>query len=144
MGRILAHHGTVAAPFETFKVPPSGAHFGSFDQAAHAATLKLGRMPAKEFERLTPDSSGWRGRILMVELDIRNPLPVKDARTGAAWSRLIKSASAAGHDGLVYQNAYEGREPELSYVAFKAEQIRILAQDVRIEEPEPAQDRPVA
>jgi hypothetical protein len=109
MTKIRGFHGTVAAPFAEFRIPPSGAHFGSFDQAVHAATLKLARMPAKEFALLREDVSGWRGRILEVEIELRNPLRVKDARTGAAWSKVIAQAAAAGYDSLIYENDYEGR-----------------------------------
>ena len=61
MPRIDCYHGTVA-DFETFDIPPSGVHFGTLDQAAHAATLKLARMPADAFAARPVDHRGFRGR----------------------------------------------------------------------------------
>lgn len=141
MPRFRVFHGTAAAPFERFRVPPSGVHFGSYDQAVHAATLKLARLPIKEFERLEEGESGWRGRILLVEIDLQNPLRVKDARTGAAWSRVIQSATTAGHDGLIYRNDYEGRAAEDSFVIFQADQIEIISQHARETESGLTQER---
>lgn len=45
-------HGT-AVRFDTFQMRPSGLHFGSFDQAVHAATLKLARLPLRQMKSPT-------------------------------------------------------------------------------------------
>ena len=94
---ISAYHGT---PFEftLFRVPKSGAHFGTYDQAAHALTNKLARLPLNVFSSLKEDSKGQRGQILQVKLSVSCILRVNDARTPAGWSRVISRAKREGYD----------------------------------------------
>ncbi len=118
------YHGT-SAEFSTFRVPPSGVHVGTFDQAVHAATMKLARMAPGKFASLEPDASGWPGTILMVSLKVKQIKDVDDAKTAIAWARAIKTARAQGFDCLRYINAFEGREPAPSYVVFDQGGIEI-------------------
>ena len=121
----LLYHGTPYT-FTQFRVPVSGAHFGTLDQAAHACTLKLARLPMKVFETLERDGSGWLGRLMLVRLHITNAKRVSDARTAPAWSKAITKAKQEGYDALVYQNNFEGRQPEDSYVIFDASQVEVI------------------
>lgn len=125
---INAFHGTPYR-FTRFQCPAGGIHFGTYDQAAHAATLKLARMPADQFAALPEGQSGFRGVIMQVRLHVQNIKRVRDARTPAAWSRCIRKARHEGFDALVYQNDYEGREPADSFVVFDPDRIEILASD---------------
>lgn len=125
--RIQVFHGT-AACFEQFKVPTSGLHLGTFEQAAHAATLKLGRLSPKAYEQLQPDPSGWNGRLILCELDVQRVLRVEDAKTPSAWAALIRKVSK-DFDCMVYANQYEGRHEEDSYVVFSPAHVRILDHD---------------
>src|SRR3546814_5356719 len=50
--------------------------------------------------------SGAGKNIMPVYLSIQNPRRSKD--TGGKWASKIKAAKAAGHDGIVYLNRYEG------------------------------------
>lgn len=122
---ILAYHGT-PYEFTQFRVPASGVHFGTEDQAVHACTLKLARLPIKVFETLKPDAHGWHGRLMKVHLHILSPKRVKDARTASAWSRAIQRAKQEGFDALVYRNDFEGREAVDSYVIFDPDQVEII------------------
>lgn len=124
---LLAFHGT-AASFGDFRVRPSGLHFGTFDQAAHAATMKLGRLPLREFSKLEPDPNGWRGRLLQCELQVHHILRVEDARTPGAWAALIRK-HREHFDCLVYVNRYEGRQEADSYVVFDTNCVVVLNSD---------------
>lgn len=126
--QIEVFHGT-ASSFERFEMRPSGLHFGTFDQAVHAATLKLARLPLRLFETLAPDASGWAGRIIQARLDFTNMVRVPDARTPSAWASVIKREQAKGADCLVYSNNYEGREPKDSFVVFNTDCVAILNSD---------------
>ena len=64
---VTAYHGTPHT-FERFRVPSSGLHFGTLEQAIHACTLKVARLPLKLFETLPCDEQGWRGRIIKANL----------------------------------------------------------------------------
>lgn len=125
--KISVFHGT-ASVFSSFKIRPSGLHFGTFDQAVHAATLKLARISLREFSKLTPDSNGWNGRIIKCELDVSRILRVEDARTPSAWAALIKKVRS-DFDCLVYLNKYEGRQIENSYVVFDETKVFTLNSD---------------
>lgn len=125
--KVVAYHGTPFT-FTEFTESPSGIHFGNLDQAAHAATIKLGKLPSHVFATLEPDSHGWCGRILKVQLSLGRTKRVKDARTAAKWVREIRKAISEGYDSLVYRNDFEGQAKGAtdSYVVFKASQARIL------------------
>ena len=112
--------------FSHFKDSASGIHFGTFEQAAHAATKKLAHMPLREFERLE-EINGWRGSIYECELILKNPKRVKDRCTPQAWSRAIKSAALEGFDSLVYKNEFEGTAAQDSYCLFDAQSVRAIA-----------------
>jgi hypothetical protein len=118
------YHGTTAK-FTSFRVPPSGVHVGTFDQAVHAATMKLARMAPGKFASLKPDASGWPGTILIVSLKVNQIKDVDDAKTASAWARAIKTARVQGFDCLRYLNAFEGRELAHSYVVFEQGSIEI-------------------
>jgi hypothetical protein len=134
--KIPAFHGT-ASDFSWFRWAPCGLHFGTLDQAVHAATHALARLSPQEFVQ-RPEIEGWRGRLIQVELDIRNPKRLEDVRTNTAWNFEIAQAEAEGYDGIVYENAYEGRHKADSYVVWDAEQITILENYYRTDaEPEP-------
>ena len=124
MSAITAYHGTPHS-FERFRVPASGLHFGTLEQAIHACTLKLARLSIKQFMAIAPDEHGWRGRVIKVTLHLNNVKRVDDARTPAGWSRQIKKAKEEGFDGLVYVNAYEGNDGSDSFIAFSADQVEI-------------------
>jgi len=123
-------HGTTSPDFVEFRVPASGVHFGDFEQAAHAATIKLGKLPLATFAALREDASGWRGRIIGVELNVHNVQRSPDMKTPAAWARAISKAKSNGVDCLVYANEFEGRKPAESYVVFHQSSIRIVDLDV--------------
>ena len=124
---ILAYHGT-AALFDGFRMRPSGLHFGTFDQAAHAGTMKLSRLPLREFVKLKPDPSGWCGRMLQCELRVQRILRVEDARTPSAWAALIRKHREQ-YDCLVYVNRYEGRHEADSFVVFASNSVVVLNND---------------
>lgn len=127
-----AYHGS-PYKFDRFREHSSGLHFGTFDQAAHAAMNKLGRMPLAEFEKL-PEVNGWRGNIMLVRITCTKIKRVKDSRTPAAWSRVIKKALEEGYDALVYANDYEGRNAQSeSYLVMNPAQIEIEAYYLRAE-----------
>lgn len=118
-------HGTVRA-FERFRIPASGVHFGSLDQAAHVATVRLASLPIEEFSDLAPDASGFRGIIVMAEISYSNPKTVRDQLDEDGWAKAIRIAQTAGHDCLLYENAFEGRARGQSAVVWNPAQIRIL------------------
>lgn len=122
---VVLFHAT-ARLFVDFRIPASGLHLGSLDQAVQAATLKLARLPAKEYAKLEPDTSGWHGRLIKVRLRCTRIERVKDCRTAAAWARRIADCKARGVEALVYLNEYEGRKAEDSYVVFDASSIEVL------------------
>ena len=124
---LLAFHGT-AASFDGFRMRPSGLHFGTFDQAVHAATMKLGRLPLRDFSKLEPDPNGWRGRLLQCELQVHRILRVEDARTPSAWAALIRK-HREHFDCLVYVNRYEGRQEADSFVVFDTNRVVVLNSD---------------
>lgn len=123
---IHAFHGTVFH-FQSFKPSPSGIHAGTYDQAAHAATLKLGRIPLKEFENLAVSQQGWRGVIYRVEILLGRCKRINDPRTPAKWRRAIVGAKQEGFDSIVYLNEFEGRAPADSYCIFDSERIRLVS-----------------
>lgn len=123
---VNAFHGTPYR-FAEFVCPPSGLHFGTIDQAAHAATIKLGKMPVDELAILPIDHHGWRGLVIPVRLTIHRLKRVRDARTAKAWAKQIAVARAEGFDGLVYRNHYEGRDGADSYCVFDARQVERMA-----------------
>jgi len=122
---VTAYHGTPHA-FDRFKVPASGLHFGTEEQAVHACTLKMARLPPQQFATLIPDCNGWRGRLMKVRLNVQSVKRVNDARTPSAWARAIKKARQEGYDALVYCNAYEGRGEADSFVVFSADQVEVI------------------
>ncbi|MFK8773632.1 hypothetical protein [Aeromonas caviae] len=125
---VTAYHGTPHT-FERFRVPSSGLHFGTREQAIHACTLKLARLPTKQFGVLIPDHHGWRGRVIKANLHLTNAKRVNDARTPAGWAKVIKKAKQEGYDGLIYKNTYEGRDDADSYVVFDANQVEVVPGD---------------
>lgn len=125
---VTAYHGTPHT-FERFRVPGSGLHFGTLEQAIHACTLKVARLPLKLFETLPCDEQGWRGRIIKANLRLANVKRVSDARTPAGWANVIRKAKQEGFDALVYQNAYEGQGGDDSFVVFDADQVEIVPGD---------------
>lgn len=125
MKPLLAYHGT-AENFTRFEVPASGIHFGTLDQAAHAATIKLGQLPPDEFAQLTTDLQGWRGRIIKARLLVSNPKRVKDVQSPERWAKEIKKAQREGHDSIVYTNQFEGRKPADSHLLWSTDNIEIL------------------
>ncbi len=138
---IEVYHGT-ARSFERFAMRSSGLHFGTFEQAAHAATMKLAKLPLDLYGKLVPDGSGWCGRIIKVRLNVSNVVRVPDARTSSAWASIIKRERVNGADCLVYMNEFEGREPSDSFVVFDTDTIEILEHDfTRNQKPE-SNDRP--
>lgn len=133
---ITAFHGT-AADFSWFRWAACGIHFGTLDQAAHAATNALARLSPQEFAQ-RPEIDGWRGRIIKAELDIRNPKRLHDVRTNITWNFEVMQAEEEGYDAIVYINDYEGRHKADSYVVWDLEQIRIVENHYRPDaEPEP-------
>lgn len=132
---ISAFHGT-AADFDAFRPSPSGVHFGSFDQAAHVASMALGRMRPEEFAR-RPEINGWRGRIIRVELAIENAKRIPDPMTDLGWIREIEKARAEGYDAIVYENDWEGREKADSYAIWDLDQVAIT--EDYCSDPEPLQ-----
>jgi hypothetical protein len=127
MGAKTLFHGT-AYRFSHFCSSASGIHFGSLEQAAHAATLKLASLPVKDFAALSEDAHGFRGIILECRLNIHRTKRVKDARNSGGWARVITAAKQQGFDSLVYRNRWEGREPQDSFVVFDPSCIEIIRQ----------------
>jgi hypothetical protein len=82
-------HGTKEAfnQFDPSRSRDGGLHFGTADQA----NMRV---------------SGPGKRLIPVFLKVENPRRSKD--TGGNWHSRIASAKAAGHDGIVYLNRYEG------------------------------------
>lgn len=125
MCTIEAFHGS-ASRFRSFKNSDYGIHAGTYDQAAHAATLKLGEIPLEKFEALQVDSNGWRGIIYRVRLDLGKSLRVEDPGTPKKWKKVISSARKNGYESIVYLNQFEGREEAESYCVFDSSKITIL------------------
>lgn len=84
---IVVYHGTNADISAFAPGADGGIHFGSANQAAMRV-------------------AGTGKNLLPVYLSIRNPRRSKDC--GGKWKSKITSAKAAGHDGIVYLNRYEG------------------------------------
>lgn len=86
---MVVYHGTKAAisAFDPSKTVDGGIHFGSSEQAQMRA-------------------SGAGKNLVPVYLRMTNPRRSRD--TGGQWRQKIASAKAAGHDGIVYLNRYEG------------------------------------
>lgn len=80
---LVVYHGT-RTDFEVFNVAKQGAHFGTGEQAK----MRNGKTVVEAY------------------LAIKNLRRVKDAVGN--WEKVVKSAKAAGFDGLVYLNRYEG------------------------------------
>lgn len=84
----LFHGATVDfVQFDPASSKDGGLHFG----AAEQASMRI---------------SGAGKRLIPVYLRVENPRRSKD--TGGSWHAKIASAKAAGHDGIVYLNRYEG------------------------------------
>lgn len=84
----LLFHGTKAifTDFDPTKTRDGGIHFGTQAQAQMRA--------------------GKSAQLLAVYLRVTKPRRSRDM--GGNWQAKIKSARAAGHDGIVYLNRYEG------------------------------------
>lgn len=80
---LVVYHGT-RAEFDAFAESDEGIHFGTGSQAK----MRNGK------------------RVVDAYLKIENPKRVKD--TSGNWKKAVKAAKAAGYDGLVYLNRYEG------------------------------------
>ena len=129
MMMIHAHHGSPFT-FNRFRECTSGLHFGTFDQAVHAATLKLARLPLLEFEQIQENPrNGWRGKIYHVALEIQKYKRITDPRTPKKWIQEIRRAKEDGYDAIVYTNDFEGSVPADSYCIFDPYQVKILAID---------------
>lgn len=115
------YHGSPFS-FDVFKSSKAGIHFGTFDQAAHAATIKLARLPIKEFEALE-ETKGWKGKIYKCDLSLGKIKRISDPRTPQAWSRQIKKARDEGFSAIVYANAFEGSKAGDSYCIFEPTQV---------------------
>lgn len=118
---ISVYHGSPYS-FAGFNASSSGIHFGSFDQAVHAATLKLARMPTEKFAALE-EIGGWRGKVYKCEIDLGKTKRIKDPRTPQAWARQIKKAAADGFTAIVYCNEFEGAQEADSYCVFSPDRI---------------------
>lgn len=122
-GLVVAYHGTPYA-FERFDASiPGGIHFGTLSQASHALSLKVARLPLAQFEQLPLLDGGQPGYLIRAVLTIRNPKRVSDVRTAERWDEEIAVARVQGYDGLVYRNAFEGRDEADSWVVFSPDQI---------------------
>lgn len=97
------YHGTRATieVFDPRKTVDGGIHFGTLAQAQMRA--------------------GKSANLIKAYLFVTHPRRSKDM--GGNWQSKIKSAKAAGHDGIVYLNRYEGIPAE----AF--ERLRALGLD---------------
>lgn len=84
---LVAYHGTNADIAVFTPGADGGIHFGGAAQASMRV-------------------AGSGKNLLPVYLSIRNPRRSKDC--GGKWKGKIASAKAAGHDGIVYLNRYEG------------------------------------
>jgi len=88
------YHGTTGA-FEYFdpsKTTDGGLHFGTKEQARMRVV-------------------GSDARLIVAHLRVSNPMRSKDL--GGNWKAKIRQAKAAGKDGIVYLNRYEGMSSEL-------------------------------
>lgn len=85
------YHGT-KEDFEAFAPTTGGIHLGTTEQA----NMRV---------------SGEGKNIIPAYVRIERPRRSKD--TGGSWAAAIKSAKAAGHDGIVYLNRYEGLSSEV-------------------------------
>lgn len=133
---LVVYHGTTA-DFSAFNTQGLGAHFGTSEQS-NQRLLEIGN-------RFTAN------KTFPVHLSIKNPLRLPDLGTwgfenvarelkkqGAltpadydkAWNAndqenaLREILSAKGYDGVVYENAVEGKG--LSYIAFNPNQIKSI------------------
>lgn len=121
---LCLYHGSPYV-FTTFKHSEAGIHFGTYDQAVHAATIHLGRMPLDAFEALVP-VNGWRGRIYQCRVSLGRTKRIKDPRTPEDWTREIKRAITEGYTSIVYLNEFEGFAKEDSYCVFTPDCATIL------------------
>ena len=103
-----------------------GFHFGTEGQAAAVlgedgdpriirAELDIGN-PLR-----MPDLGGWQGHAAKAAFE--EALGVRIPGSGSAES-IVRAVKAAGHDGIVYANRFEGEGD--SYIAFDPSQIRIV------------------
>lgn len=119
--RTTLYHGSPFR-FKTFSASPSGIHLGTYDQAAHAATLKLARLPLKVFKGLE-EVNGRKGKIYVCEFSLGTTKRIDDPRTPQAWGKHIKKAQSEGYTSIVYLNEYEGTKPADSYCIFEPSQV---------------------
>lgn len=120
--KLTLYHGSPYR-FDQFQSCSAGLHFGTYDQAVHAATIKLGRIPPEDFAALEPGPSGWRGTIAACELKLSRLMRADDPRTPEAWEALIEHARWLGYDAILYTNEFEGREQAASLCVFDAHQV---------------------
>lgn len=120
--RLTLYHGSPYR-FDRFHSCSAGLHFGTHDQAAHAATIKLGRMPPEDFAALEPGHSGWRGTIAVCELELSRLMRADDPGTPEAWETLIDRARELGYDAILYTNDFEGQDQAASLCVFDTHQI---------------------
>lgn len=114
----VVYHLSKYPGFDVFNIGPNGAHFGSALQA-------FGRFLDTHSRVLTKGLSSYESTdtspgTYAVYLNIKKPLYTDDA--GLRWEPVIKRAKAAGYDGIIYKNAYEG--PGESYIVFDRRQIK--------------------
>ena len=113
--------------FTHFNECKSGIHFGSLDKAIQAATLKLGRLSAREFEKLRVNQdnnpSKWLGKVYECHLRLGNTKRISDPRTPQAWSRQIKKAKDEGYTSIIYSNDYECQNKSDSLCLFSSRDI---------------------
>ncbi len=79
---IIAFHGTSARSFQEFDTCREGAHFGSSEQAAARLQARRGM---------------GRDKIIAVELNITNPLRLRDIGVWSNFNNLHRELSVHGH-----------------------------------------------
>jgi hypothetical protein len=91
---LVVYHGTSGAhdQLDPARTTDGGLHFGTAGQAD--------MRPGPQGKRLFP-----------AYLRIENPRRSRDS--GGKWRKRIQQARAAGHDGIVYLNRYEGLTSEV-------------------------------
>lgn len=128
---VEAWHGTRNLDFGTFSRAFTsgqlGFHFGTEEQATGLlgegeAVPRVIRVELDiENPLRMPDLGGWTGHAAKAEFERALGVSIPGSGSDASIVRAIR---AAGHDGVVYANRFEGEGD--SYIAFDPSQIRIV------------------
>jgi DNA repair protein RadC len=139
----VVYHGTNNR-FSAFKLSGMGIHIGTKVQAKAAAHAKGGSTIMPVYARIenpmrlfdwgsafdSIDDENWRGLVSEVKSKLSDDQKDQLRRhpyTPRTHDELVGLIDGAGHDGIVYENEYEGSGP--SFIAFSPSQIKSINND---------------